>query len=105
VEIAALLASLVSLIGAVLTLYKARAEREQIEATASETITSTALSLIEPLKVRLREVERELRSSKLRIEELERDLALANRRIAELEAENRHYECLLEENNIEIDAA
>jgi len=60
------LAGVSSLIGALLALSKAQserrkieAEREQIEAGASEKITQTALSLIEPLNLRIAAVERE----------------------------------------------
>jgi chromosome segregation ATPase len=80
---------------------KVEAEREKIEAGASETITATALSLIEPLKQRITDIEAErvellrrvavleteLCKANALIEELRADLGLAQARITELEQE------------------
>lgn len=117
--------------GGLVTLVKARAERkrieaerEQIEAAASETITRTALSLIDPLSRRITEIECErdgllervesletaLARSNERIRELQRDLTAAQARITELEAEreqlreeNASYRQIIEERRTEVE--
>lgn len=108
-DIVTIVTAIATLVTSAVVLYKARderkrieAEREQIEACASETITRTAISLIEPLKLditqarkKIEALEEERGALQDKMQSMQRKIQALFRRVRSLEAINRRLRVLV----------